>query len=399
MAHGETRKQRIAQEISGSELDALLCTLPENVLLLSGYWPVVGTSAAVALPDGGCALLVPEDERELAGQGWASEVRTYHPGSLANLKPVTETIVAPLGDLLLDLGLSAARIGYEVAGIYEPSSYSATFLFQGGVAGVLRDAAPQAQTVSGAGSIARLRAALTPDEVDRVRLACAVAGATFTTAAREIREGRREPEVAAAFRGPMEEGGLAHQGAQRAGAFTWCMSGPNSALAGAAFAMSRNRQLQPGDLVLLHCNSYIDGYWTDITRTFCLGAPDERQRAMYDAIFAARSAALAAIRPGVPAAGVDRAAREVLEERGYGKFFTHGIGHSVGFSAISAEFPPRLHPASPDRLEAGMTFNIEPAIYIKEYGGIRHCDVVTVHDDGAEVLTDFQSEMGELIAG
>jgi Xaa-Pro aminopeptidase len=94
---------------------------------------------------------------------------------------------------------------------------------------------------------------------------------------------------------------------------------------------------------------------------------------------------------------VDRAAREVLAERGFGEYFTHGVGHNVGFSAISAEFPPRLHPASPDHLEIGMTFNIEPAIYIKGYGGLRQCDVVTVHEDGPEVLTTFQTEPAQLI--
>jgi Xaa-Pro dipeptidase len=117
---------------------------------------------------------------------------------------------------------------------------------------------------------------------------------------------------------------------------------------------------------------------------------------MYDAIFAAREAALAAIRPGVAAAEVDAAARGVLTERGFGQYFTHGIGHNVGFSVISMDFPPRLHPASPDRLDVGMTFNIEPSIYISGHGGMRHCDVVTVREDGPEVLTPFQLGVEQL---
>jgi Xaa-Pro aminopeptidase len=175
------------------------------------------------------------------------------------------------------------------------------------------------------------------------------------------------------------------------------MSGPNSAHAGIAFARTNNRELRGGDLVLIHCNSYVDGYWTDITRTYTLGNPDDRQQAMYDAIFAARDAALAVIRPGVAAAHVDAAARDVLADRGFGANFIHGLGHNVGFSSISAEFPPRLHPASPDQLEVGMTFNVEPSIYIDGYGGMRHCDVVALREDGPEVLTPFQSEMEELV--
>lgn len=118
---------------------------------------------------------------------------------------------------------------------------------------------------------------------------------------------------------------------------------------------------------------------------------------MYEAVFAAREAALAAIRPGAKAADVDKAARDVLEARGFGSKFKHSTGHGVGFEAISAGAKPRLHPKSSDTLETGMVFNVEPAIYIEDYGGIRHCDMVAVTDTGAEVLTPFQCRFGELV--
>ncbi len=174
------------------------------------------------------------------------------------------------------------------------------------------------------------------------------------------------------------------------------MSGEHSALAGGAYARTRDRALRGGDLVLIHCNSYVDGYWTDITRTYMLGAPSPRQREIHEAIFAARAAALAAIRPGARAADVDAAARGVLTERGFGPYFTHPTGHNVGFSAISAESPPRLAEGSADVLEPGMVFNVEPAVYLMDYGGVRHCDVVTVTKGGAEVLTPFQATVEEL---
>ena len=138
------------------------------------------------------------------------------------------------------------------------------------------------------------------------------------------------------------------------------------------------------------------GFWTDITRTFCLGEPDERKQRMYDAVFAVRRAALETIVPGVRAATVDAAARSVLEARGFGAEFKHGLGHGVGFAAINHNAPPRLHPASNDILETGMVFNIEPAIYVEGYGGMRHCDMVAVGEAGAELLTPFQSTVEEL---
>jgi Xaa-Pro aminopeptidase len=174
------------------------------------------------------------------------------------------------------------------------------------------------------------------------------------------------------------------------------MSGPHSAEACGAYARSRGRRLSPGDLVLVHCNSYLDGYWTDVTRTYCLGEPGPRHAAMYAAVLAASAAALAAIRPGVRGRDVDRAARQALAERGFGEQFKHSTGHGVGFAAIDHNARPRLHPVSDDVLEIGMVFNVEPAVYLDGYGGIRHCDVVAVTEGGAAVLTPFQSRIEQL---
>lgn len=396
MAESSERLERIRAALPKHNLDALVCTFAEDVLLLTGYFPVVGTAVAVATKDGKVACLAPEDEADLARSGWATEVRTYQPGSLTQLISPVEAVREPLTALLRDLGLASARLGYEELDFFEGSSYAAMYLFNTSITGLLKESAPGATLVTGADAISDLRSALTPYEVGRVRLACQIAGTAYTSAASRLKPGLREPEVASAFDGEIVIRGLGHEGVQRSDAFVWCMSGPNSALAGAAYARTRNRELQDGDFVLVHCNSYVDGYWTDITRTYCLGKPDERQRAMYEAVFGAREAALKVIKPGVGAAQVDAAARQVLTERGFGQYFTHGIGHSVGFSVISADFPPRLHPASPDVLEVGMTFNIEPSIYIEGYGGLRHCDVVTVREDGPEVLTPFQTDVEAL---
>jgi Xaa-Pro aminopeptidase len=86
-----------------------------------------------------------------------------------------------------------------------------------------------------------------------------------------------------------------------------------------------------------------------------------------------------------------------LQSRGFGKEFRHPTGHGVGFGAIDAHALPRLHPKSPDVLEAGMVFNVEPAIYIEGYGGVRHCDLVALTEKGAEVLTPWQAGMESLL--
>ena len=167
------------------------------------------------------------------------------------------------------------------------------------------------------------------------------------------------------------------------------MSGPNSARAYAAFQQSGGRAIAHGDFVLLHCNSCCDGLWTDITRNVCIGHVTEQQRMICDAIHMARRSAIQAISPGVRAASVDQAARDLLAARGFKSEFKHATGHGVGFAAINHDARPRIHPVCDVLLEVGMVFNIEPAIYIPGMGGMRHCDVVVVTESGAECLTSF----------
>ena len=164
------------------------------------------------------------------------------------------------------------------------------------------------------------------------------------------------------------------------------MSGPNSAQAYAAFQQTRARRIEEGDFVLLHCNSYCGGFWTDITRTFSIGRSDAQKAAITEAVLEASQKAISAVRPGILSSVVDEAAREVLNARGYGKAFKHATGHGVGFAAINHNALPRIHPLSDDILEPGMVFNIEPAVYIPGFGGMRQCNMVAVTETGAELL-------------
>lgn len=389
------RNDRIVDAMARADLDALICAFPANVLLLSGYWPVIGTALAFGSRDGRTVVLAPEDERGLAERGWADAIHTFQPGSLAEIRTLSTALRQPLEQIARELGLGSGRIGYEHGPMSEPATYSAMNTYGASLADVLRHALGGASLTPADDVLTDLRSVKTPHEIDVLRSACAIAGMAFETGSAELEIGMRETEIAAGFRTPLSAQGVGEDGA-RADGFTWCMSGANAAEAFGAYARSRAKRVDRGDLVLVHCNSYLDGYWTDITRTYCAGEPDERQRHLYEAVLAARSAALDTIRPGARAADVDRAARDELSTRGLGKAFKHATGHGVGFGAIDGGSPPRLHPASPDRLEPGMVFNVEPAVYFDGYGGLRHCDVVVVTETGVEVLTPFQATMEEL---
>ncbi len=389
---GDERRRRVQSRIREEKWDLLACALPSNVLMLSGYWPIVGTGVAVAASDGSVTLLVPEDEEELARRSWASEVRTFQPGSLDTLQTAAEALREPLSRMVGGRG----SIGFEHGEVSEPASYVAMNLYSGAMRELLASAAPHAQLSPADSALAELKSRKTPEEIDAIRRSVDVAAKAFTIGAASLKAGATEAEAAAAFNAHLGTLGMNEREAERAGGHVSCMSGTRSGHAYGAFARSTGKQITPGDLVLTHCNSQVNGYWTDITRTFTTGEFTHRKQEMYSALFAARDAALAGIEPGVAARDVDRAARGVMEQRGFATQFKHPTGHGVGFGAIDAHAKPRLHPKSLDRIEPGMVFNVEPGIYFEDFGGMRQCEMVAMTENGMELLTRFQSAVEDL---
>jgi Xaa-Pro aminopeptidase len=242
-----------------------------------------------------------------------------------------------------------------------------------------------------------LKSIKTAAELAKIRQACSIAETAYGTAAPELHAGMSEPSAAELFRAGLSRPGPFADAIQRCDGFAFCMSGSNSAKASAAYARTRSRIVEDGDLVMMHCNSYVEGFWTDITRTYTLGAPDEKKKKMYEAVHEARDAAFAIIKPGIRAAEVDLTARGVIEKFGLGSLLRHGTGHGVGYSPMSAYSRPRIHAASPDILEEGMVFNVEPAVYVEGYGGVRQCNMAAVSKTGVEVLTPYQMDLASMI--
>jgi Xaa-Pro aminopeptidase len=299
----------------------------------------------------------------------------------------SDSLLEPLQELAKRVPLDHGSVGINRVAGSQPASYQSVHRFRDTAGPLLHHAYPGIEVVAADPIFDQLQAIKTPVEIDQVRRACSLAQSGFDEAVNAIAGGRREDEVAADIGAAFAR--VANRGFERGAGYFFCMSGPNSYKASGAYARTRSRVLEAGDLVMIHANTVGDGYWTDITRTYVVGKSNDQQRQMQDAIAEARKAALDAVRPGAAGADVDAAARGVLTHHGFGKAFKHGTGHGVGFAAADGNALPRIHPKSPDKLEAGMTFNIEPAIYIEGVGGMRHCDVVTCTESGAEVLTDF----------
>lgn len=164
--------------------------------------------------------------------------------------------------------------------------------------------------------------------------------------------------------------------------FAIVASGPNGA---SPHHHTGSRVLEEGDMVVLDYGGPFHGYFCDITRTLHLGKPTPSEVEVYDAVRKAQEAGVKAVRPGVAASEVDRAARSVLEEAGLGEYFIHRTGHGLG---LEDHEPPYIRDDNPEVLREDMVFSIEPGAYIPGEFGVRIEDIVIVTADGCERLNN-----------
>jgi Xaa-Pro aminopeptidase len=392
------RDEIIRHELERTNWDLMVCSMPSNVLLLTGYWPATGYSVAVATREGQIILIVPEDEDDVAEHCWADEIVTYCPAPLDRLTTAEEAVLEAFAASKARLGILADRIGFEQAEAFEPAAYAPN-LFRGSSVRILRRVFPSATLAPADELLAEMRAVKTAAEIEHIRTTCKIAESAFAQGARVLRTGITEPVAAAAFRAGLASCLADHAGVKRCDGFTYCMSGPNSAHASAPYSRSRSRQIASGDFVVLRCHCYADGYWADVTRTYHVGPVDATERAILDALFRVRDAVWKALRPGAKGVELDDLARSVAEAHGLGDCMKHPIGHGAGFTALDHTARPRLHPKSGDVLQPGMIVKIEPGLYREDFGGVRTADMVAITESGYELLTPFHQELCDLAVG
>jgi Xaa-Pro aminopeptidase len=158
-------------------------------------------------------------------------------------------------------------------------------------------------------------------------------------------------------------------------------SGPNSAL---PHARPSERRIGRQEPIVIDIGAKIGGYASDLTRTLCLGSPDETFRKIYNVVLGAQLAGLELVKEQMTGDGADSLARTIIREAGHGGAFGHSLGHGVGLAVHEA---PSLGPNSADVLTGGMVFSIEPGIYLPGWGGVRIEDLVTLEQGGIRVLS------------
>jgi len=382
------RIARVKDLMAKERIDVLFCSLPENVLYLTGYWPVTGSSTVVFPLEGDATLLIPLSEVEVAAEGWVTDVRTFHCTSLEHIPRAVSEKAELMGALWPEKRYSGKAIGYEgdfdvIAGnsvgaeahVTTPKSLQ-----------VYRDAEPHSKWVDASGLIKKARTVKSQAEIEQLRTASEVAAMGLDAARDLIGAGVTEAEIASAVEGRIYGRGVGYKNVTRARGYCFVMSGKNAANAWRPYCTSTAKRVQFGEPVLVELNAVTNGYFVDVTRTFFIGPLSERVRALFEIVEEAAHEAIAHVKPGVRAADLDAVARKVIEKAGYGKEFCHQLGHGIG---LQFHEPPMLHPASQEVLEAGMTLAIEPGIYIPRFGGIRLEENLVVTPTGCENITPY----------
>ncbi len=232
------------------------------------------------------------------------------------------------------------------------------------------------------GLVEQLRIVKSGDEIARIRRSVQTNSKAFDRAIRHIKSGIAEFEIAAEIDYQMRK-----LGADSTAFATIVAAGERTAL---PHAHPTAQRLNGNALLLVDMGAVQDGYNSDMTRMLHLGTPNQKIKEMYRAVLDAQLAAIDAVRPGVSADKVDRAARDVLKTAGLDKNFVHSTGHGLGLEIHEA---PRLGRKAKTELAAGMVVTIEPGAYVEGVGGIRIEDTVLVTANGCEVLTPTSKEL------
>ncbi len=231
----------------------------------------------------------------------------------------------------------------------------------------------------------RTRRIKSEEEIDLIARAEAIGDTAFQEILKILRPGMTELEAAAELEYQMRKAG--------AGGFSFdtiMASGMNSSM---PHAVPSEKKLEEGDFVTMDFGCTYKGYCSDMTRTVVLGEASEKQKEIYRIVLEAQEKALSVIRAGLTGGQVDRAARDLIKEAGYGDCFGHGLGHSVG---LFIHEEPRLSVSVSDVLENGMIETVEPGIYVPGFGGVRIEDLVVVTEDGCRNLTSSPKHLIEL---
>jgi Xaa-Pro dipeptidase len=362
-AEREERQERACKLMKENALDAVVLMEGTSLKYFTGIrWWGGERLFALVLPAKGAAFYVcPAFEEGRAQEQIANAPDGEHPD--LRVWQEDENPCQVSAQALKDRDLATSRLGMEE---------SIRFLFSNGIA----KAAPQVTIASATPVTAGCRMIKSAQEIALMRLASQVTLTVYEAVYRALREGMTQRQVGDLIDTAYERMGFSGEASVEVGEYSALPHGSTTP-----------QVIREGSIVMIDDGCTVEGYQSDITRTFVVGKASDKMKQVFDIVHRAQSAALAAARPGVECGAIDAAARKVITDAGYGpgyKYFSHRLGHGMGMDGHEW---PYLVRGNTTKLQANMTTSNEPGIYIRGEFGVRLEDDMHVTENGAELFT------------
>ncbi len=356
------RLSRFRKLLAEGDIDTFLVAVPENRYYLSGF------EAEDLMPteSSGYLLITGSRQHLLTDFRYEEEARQEAPGF--ELIIYRDGLAASLPELFSTL--STEKLGVE-------AHYLTVTTFRE-IEAALRQARPNAVMEPVENLVEGMRIIKDADEIKLIKESVRHSERVIEAVWNGLQVGKTEKEVAWEIERRIRE-----NGAESVSFPPIAASGPNAAL---PHAVPSSKRISAGESVILDMGSRLHLYCSDMTRTWVGGTPDGKLKEIYRIVREAQLAAQDAIRAGMESSAVDRVARDIIEQAGYGDNFGHGLGHGVG---LAVHEPPRLSKRKPTVLEPGMVVTIEPGIYLPGFGGVRLENMVVVTENGCELFNEI----------
>ena len=368
------RQEKARRLMRINSIDAVLLMSGTSLEYFAGiHWWASERTFAMVLPANGKPFFVcPAFEQARAMEQLANSPQA----GVADIRnwQEDESPYQKLAQGLRDLGMTTGTLGIEE---------TVRFVFSNEIS----QAAPQIKMVSATPVTAGCRMIKSSHEIALMGLACKATLSVYEAVFKSLREGMTDSDVR----------GLVQSAYGRVG-FEGDVDVSIAANSSSPHGSTEAQKIREGSIVMLDDGCQVEGYQSDITRTFVLGTPSDKMKKVFDTVHRAQSAALQAARPGVPCESVDAVARKIISDAGYGpgyKFFTHRVGHGMGMDGHEW---PYLVRGNKTPLEPNMVFSDEPGIYIPGEFGIRLEDDMHITENGAELFTPQSPSLTEPFA-
>jgi len=348
-----SRLEALRRQLAEQELDALLISQAENRRYLSGF----NGSTGYLLIDRQEAVLATDFRYTEQAARQAPEYRIFRiTGPLANWLP---ELIAPV---------EGGKLGFEAEDV--------SFALHRQISKVIDDDRKNVSLVPVTGTVEGLRVRKDADEISLIEKAAGIADTAFEQVTGNLQPSATEKAVAWEL-----EKALRDLGSETIPFEIIVAAGENAAL---PHHRPSNHTIREGEPIVIDMGATSGGYGSDLSRTLCLGAPDDTFGKVYSTVLSAQQAAINGIKAGITGQAADAIARDVIEEAGYGEAFGHSLGHGVGLETHEA---PTLGPNADTVLEDGAVFSIEPGIYLSGWGGVRIEDLAVMEQGRPRLLS------------